>query len=324
MRGSEKAVMQAKYNAAYLRSFASFRFLCVFYLVLTFLSMPVFAMDSLLDLSVDDEIRRNYNPNKLEEDIGLPSLPKVLNEKEYVAPAVNKNPTVPTRPATPVKYSEKAQQPKKATVKTSYTKPAQKPSGLAGTAVMQKGTVIRVKLMNDVSDRTRRGSKLSFVSRYPVTTTYYTIPSGTTFTGEVVASHRPQLTGNGGLIVIRVNGVIIDDKLHPINAKVTKANYKFIFFNNIKGKRRYVASMFNSMKPGFRFFRKMSAISFDLARDGSSILVSPFSLAIGALGAAGNVMISPAIALFYKGNSIYLRNGSDLEIKLVEDMFVLK
>lgn len=35
-----------------------------------------------LDTSVDDFIRKNYNPNKIEDDIQLPALPKILNEKD--------------------------------------------------------------------------------------------------------------------------------------------------------------------------------------------------------------------------------------------------
>lgn len=55
-------------------------------------AMPVFALD--LDTSVDDEIRRTYDPSKLEQS--LPSLPKT-------APSQNTSPKNMPAPQTPPK-----------------------------------------------------------------------------------------------------------------------------------------------------------------------------------------------------------------------------
>lgn len=46
------------------------------------LSVPVMALE--LDTSVDDEIRRNYNPSKLEQT--LPALPKVAPNQPSTPP----------------------------------------------------------------------------------------------------------------------------------------------------------------------------------------------------------------------------------------------
>lgn len=269
--------------------------------------MPVLALE--LDTSLDDEVRKNYNPNKIEQDYKLPQLPKIQEE-----PAIK-----------PVSYSAKtsttvAAQPLKP-ITGSIKKPAAKHSN-ESYATLKQGTKIRVRSLNRISDHSRRGTKVAFVSEYPVSTTYFTIPMGTTFKGEIVHSHKPQFGGNGGSIVINIDSVVLRGETQPISGKITKANEKRIFFNNIKGKRKYTASMLKSIRPGVGFFKKMWKTTTYLAGDGSSILVSPFSLAIGCLGLGGNVIVSPALAMFHKGGSISIPEGSDFEIKLMQDVFI--
>ena len=288
-------------------------------LVINLLATPVLALE--LDTSLDDEIRRNYNPNKIEEDMALPTLPKIINDTNTQSIKQITPNTAHTSPQMPISELAKQDTVKlKATQRQTYAKESLQEN----YATIKKGTKIRAKLLTNISDRTKKGTKISFVSQYPVTTTYFTIPMGTTFKGEVINSHRPQLSGNGGLIVVKVNSVEIKNEIYPINANITAAGDKKIFLNNIKGKRKYVSSMFKSMRPGCHFFKKMVGVSWDLARDGSSILVSPFSLALGAVAAGGNIAISPAIALFSKGENIFLNSGSNIEIKLMQDVFIYK
>lgn len=270
-------------------------FLCIFAsLHLCLLCAPVFALQ--LDTSIDDEIRKNYNPSKLEEDVGLPALPKSLDENNAQTIRVN----LP-------QYSQQY---------TNFTKAEQ------NYIFLRKGTRIRLKLLNGVSDRSPKGTKLTFVSTYPVSTTYFTIPRGTMFKGYVLRAHGPQLSGNGGSIVININAMVLNGEVQPINTSVTEANSKMIFINNIKGKRKYIESVFKSMKPGYHFLKKMIGLTGRLANDGSSIILTPFSLAAGAIGLGGNILISPALALLYNGNSVYIKEGSEIEVKLLQNVFI--
>lgn len=262
-------------------------------LIFNFLCLPVFAIN--FDTSIDDEIRKNYNPSKLEEDVNLPALPKNLDDN------------VKIQKVNSYQYVQSY---------TGFSKAEQ------SYVLLKKGKKIRLKLLTGVSDRSPKGTKLTFISTYPVSTTYYTIPTGTVFKGYVLKSHGPQFTGNGGLIFININSMILNDEVQPISASVTEANSKMIFLNNIKGKRKYISSVFDSTKPGYRFLKKMLGVTSRLASDGSSAILMPFSLAFGILGYGSNVLISPALALFYKGNSIYIREGSEIEIKLLQDVFI--
>lgn len=284
--------------------------------------MPVLSLE--LDTSIDEDIRRNYNPNQIDEDMGLPALPKILNqpnavEVQNIQPKkVNSGEFNSTSSGTGNLVQVK---PTKQTAKTNYKKSL---SAQSSYITLKKGTKIKTKLLTNVSDYSPKGTRLSFVTTYPVTTTYFTIPSGTKLQGVVVNSHRPWLSGNGGLIEIKLTSISMQAEIQPISAFVANANHKKIFFNNIKGKRKYAKSMLKVMKPGSQFCKKMMGVTFNLARDGSSVLISPFSFTAGILALGGNVIVSPVIALFYKGEHISFKSGNEFVFKLDQDVFVYK
>lgn len=278
----------------------------IFTIIIFILGMPVLALE--LDTSIDDSIRKNYNPDKIDQDMGLPPLPDIVKKEA------------------PQQQIKKIQQQNKNIQQAPALVPAQM-SGFQNKshvtyAVLKKGTKISLKLLTNVSDRTRAGSKVSFVSLYPVSTTYFTIPMGTTFTGKVVSTHGPQFTGNGGLIVMEIDSMIINDESQQIDAYVTKVNDKYVFLNNIKGQRKYAKGMLQSIKPGKHFMTKMLRITGNLAVDGSSIVLTPFSLAAGVIGLGGNILLSPALGLFYKGAPVRINSGSEIEVKLSQDVSI--
>ncbi|MDD3435893.1 MAG: hypothetical protein PHC64_01945 [Candidatus Gastranaerophilales bacterium] len=274
------------------------------FLIVNFLVMPVLALE--FDTSLDDKARRNYTPDKIEDNMALPALPKILDLTDE---PVLKN----TKPV-----SNKNSVKSIGIEKNFSLKPEQ------NYAVLRKGTKVRLKLLNNISDLTQKGTKITFVSTYPVTTTYFTIPMGTIFKGEIMNSHGPQFSGNGGLIVVKITSMVLNGEIQPVNASVVKADSKMIFLNNIKGKRKYLTSMVKSTKPGLQFFRKMLKVTGNLVNDGSSIILTPFSLAVGVLAAGGNIIVSPALAMFYKGSPIFINSGSEFEVKLLQDTFIYK
>lgn len=207
------------------------------------------------------------------------------------------------------------------TANNSYYK-----NNLKNSYVVPKGKKFKVRLQQTISDKTPEGTRISFVSVYPETSTYITIPSGTIFKGKISDSHPPYITGNGGLIVINVDQMIYKGKAYEIDAKVSVANGKRIFLNNIKGKRQYFQSIPKAMKPGNRYFKKMWRVTCNLAKNdsGVEIILTPFSLLTGTVVWAVNFVTSPVLAIFYKGKSITIPKDSPFTIQLREDAILLK
>ena len=283
------------------------------FIIFMLLATPVFALE--LDTSVDDEIRRTYDPSKLEQS--LPALPKTAPTQQN---------TLPKTPQT-----TQAQQ---TAPKSLPSTPAAKPQlGVKklpneykfdkSTAIrIKKGTKFRVKSNSVISDYLREGAKVSFSSIKPVTQRYITVPEGTKFTAIVEDSHQPQMSGNGGLVVLMVDSITVNGQTRSVHGKITKANMKKIFFNNMKGKRSYWKGVANQIDKGENFYKKTRRTSSKLADNPVGILISPIPVLTGMVVYAVNFAGSPLFALWSKGGRISIPAGSEFEIKLLEDVYL--
>ena len=267
-----------------------------------------------IDASVDYEIRRKYNPNKIENDL-LPSLPnKLKNDKPLQS---SEDFTKPYEK--PVTKTITVQQPTKQQV---ITQQPPKHKSYGQTLALKRGTSFTIRNTSSISDRMTEGTKVYFKLPKPIKTKYFTLPENTRFVGVISDSHSPQLTGNGGLVVIRIEKVIINGRTQEVSGKVTKANYKRIYFNNIKGKRKYWSNLAKSIAPGKRFNDKMWKSTKKLASEGVTFIFSPFTLASGLIVFGANIVASPVIAIFSKGGSISIPADTAFRIKLTEDVTI--
>lgn len=265
--------------------------------------LPVYSLE--LDLSVDEEIKKQYNPSKLENDV-LPALPKINTPSTAVKTPVQ-NPAVSVPKTTPT-YS---------TSKPNITKANPKDA-----IKISKWTKFKVRSNQNISDWQKEGTTISFTSYAPVYKRYVTIPSGTVFKGVIVDSHQPQRTGNGGLVVLRITSMNYNGKSIPLNAKLTKANTKKVFFNNVKGKRQYWNSVGKQIDKGENFYKNTRRTSSKLADNPIGIIICPIPVIVGLVGYTANTAASPVVGLFSKGAHISIPAGSTFEIKLLDDAYI--
>ena len=259
-----------------------------------------------LDTSVDDEIRRNYNPSALEQS--LPALPKVAPTEASTTQ------TAPPPKTLPVTDPVKSQIGVKKLPNSSIDK---------STAIrIKKGTKFKVKSSAYLSDSTREGARFTFTTLKPVTQRYVTLPAGTKLNAVVVKSHQPQITGNGGLLQIAVDGLVYNGKTYYSNGKITKANHKKVFVNNIKGKRQYWKGVANQVDKGENFYKKTRRTSAKLADNPIGIIISPVPTIVGMGVYAVNLVGSPIFSIGSKGGKISIPAGSEFEIKLLEDVYL--
>ena len=259
-------------------------------------------------MTVDDEIRKNYNPSKLIQDTGvkggndseetLPELPVILDmEADEIAPAqqVQSNTQTTTPPAKIV---------------------------TGGNIKIRKGTSFNVVSSAKISDWQRKGTTVKFKTNSAIVKRKYTIPAGTVFTGEIIESHQPQITCNGGLVVIRIRSMLYKGQTIPVNAYITRADDKMIFLNNIKGDRTYLKTMWKKGNWGRALFGRMFNLTVNLGGEGSTLLLSPFPLAYGTICLGVNTLISPITAFFSKGGHVSIPAGSAFRIKLIDEAYI--
>ncbi len=285
---------------------------CLNRLIITFIVINLIQYPALavldIDMSVDQEIRRQYNPNKIENDL-LPPLPDNLKNDIPLKPNFpTQQPTKPTSSNSNINKTT-----------TIPLKEANIPKSSGQKLVLKRGTKFTVRLTSGISDRMSAGTKIYFRLSKPIKTKYFSLPENTRFVGVVVDSHTPQISGNGGLLVIKIDNVVINGRTQEINAKVTKANYKKIFFNNIKGKHTYWRSVEKSIKPGKRFYDKTWATTKKLANSNMTVIFSPFTLVAGVMVFGVNIIGSPLFAMFSKGGNLSIPANTPFELKLLEN-----
>lgn len=283
------------------------------FIIFMLLATPVFALE--LDTSVDDEIRRTYDPSKLEQS--LPALPKTAPVQQNTVPKTPQTTQAPqtapkSLPSTPVAKPQLGV--KKLPNEYKFDK---------STAIrIKKGTKFRVKSNSVISDYLKEGARVSFTTIKPVTQRYITVMDGTKFTAVVEDSHLPQMTGNGGLVVLMVDSITVNGQTRSVHGKITKANLKKIFFNNIKGKRQYWKGVANQIDKGENFYKKTRRTSSKLADNPVGVIISPIPTITGIVVYAVNFVGSPLFAIWSKGGRISIPAGSEFEIKLLEDVYL--
>lgn len=269
--------------------------------VLFFATEHAFAFD--LDMTVDDDIRKNYNSSKLVKDTNtedaetLPDLPlKLKNESsnninlpKQIKPVQNKAPSKI--------ISE-------------------------GNIKIAKGTSFNVTNVSKISDWQKAGTSVKFKTSNSINKKHFVIPANTVFNGEIIESHQPQISCNGGLVVIRIRSISYSGQTFPVNAYVTRAGGKMIFLNNIKGERTYLKTMWKKGSWGRALFNKMLTLTINLGGEGSTLLLSPFPIAYGTICLGLNAISSPVTAFFSKGKHVSVPAGSMFRIKLLEDAYI--
>lgn len=186
-----------------------------------------------------------------------------------------------------------------------------------------KWKTFEVKLLNNISSYSRKGTVINFSTTKPLPLRYVTIPANTIIKGKIIDSHPAQITGNGGLIVIALQSIQYKGKYYPISsAKVTYADSKIIFFNNIKGKRTFLKNTINHTTKPKKFMKKMTKVSDKLTGNSVTLILSPLPVCFGGVIYLVNFIASPIFGVFSKGDNIYIKSGSKFKLKLTEDVYL--
>lgn len=245
-----------------------------------------------LDLSVDEEIKKKYNSSKLEYEV-LPNLPRSAT---------------PTPPKTTPTYTTSVPNITKIDKQNAVKIPS--------------GTKFKVRSNQNISDWSAEGANVSFTTTEAVFKKYATIPAGTKLYGVIKDSHRPQITGNGGLVEIDITRMTYNGKTYSVEGKITKANSKKIFFNNIKGKRQYWKNVAKHIDKGEKFYQKSHNVANKMASNPVLAILSPIPTMVGMAGYSVCTILSPITAISSKGANISIPAGSNFEIKLLDPAYV--
>lgn len=283
-----------------------------FKILLSIIAMQLVVNTALaleLDMSVDEEIRKKYDSSKLENTV-LPPLPKIDNSQNKTTPINNTT----TQQITSI--------PKVTPTYTTEVRPQITPADKKAAIKIFRWTTFETKSNQKINNWLSVGSSVSFTTTAPVYKKNITIPTGTIFKGTITDVHKPQATGNGGLVVIKITSMTFNGKTYQVNAKITKANAKNIYLNNIKGQRQYWANAGKQVDKGEAFYQRARKTSTKLANNPIGIIISPIPTIVGVAGYTVNTAISPITSIFAKGGNVSIPTGSSFEIRLNESAYI--
>ena len=296
----------------------------------TFFILNLFCLNCTAELIVDDSVHEQISKKyELEK---LPNLPSnISNEEDIFTP--NEFDAEPSSKYTPQNSQPQNQQlPQKTQEPKTTQKIDTQPSTPQKTYVydnsesikIRKGKKFKVTNTSVLSDNLKKGSKVTFITQETETDRYITIPKNTVFKGVVVDSHKPNLSANGGLLVIKVNSMIYKGKNFPVNAKITLANQKHIFFNNIKGQHKFWQNAAKSTQKGKKIYDRMWAKTKKYFKPGIEIILTPITFLTGTVAFGANIVASPVLALFSKGGRLIIPKDSNFVIKMLDDAIIYK
>lgn len=277
--------------------------------VMFFLSETAVFANFDIDFSVDEKLQKKYDTSVVEKEL-LPPLPQSYYEQDLDVPSDDEKADVQTQKPAAKPVTEPA--------KTVTSKPVVNQYVKKGT--IYKGTKFAVKNSGAFSSSTPKGAVVSFKTIYQQKFGTFVLPAGTTLKAVVENSHAPQLSGNGGLVILKVYEIVIGGKAYKTDAKVVMANDKKIFFNRIKGQRTYIKSLSKPVKPAGRFMGKMWKKTCQYAGGGVKIVLAPFTFLAGTAAVCGAVVAAPVVALCSKGGKLYFPAGTAFDFKLLQDV----
>lgn len=216
-----------------------------------------------------------------------------------------KKPTI----ATSTKQKTVTYQPSKKTIANSNYRYVKLPSG----------TQLRAVNTAKITDYMCEGQKITFLTTQEIYTPYFKIPAKTKLTAEIVDSHRPQLSCNGGLVAFRIVSAQINGYTQPLNAGIIRMKTDRVYFSNLKGNHTYWKTTCKKAKWGQRMFAKWSRTSSKLASKGPAIILSPFPYIGGCVLSVASTVSSPVTALLGKGGNLVVPANTTFTIKLYED-----
>lgn len=268
-------------------------------IIFSMFCIPALAYD--IDTSVNSQIEQKYDSNKLNKDMKVNQASTNTNNKPpKTTPVFDNSTPIITKVSNTI---------------SNITTPK------TGTKI-PSGTKFSVKSNIAVSGWSGVNSLLTFTSTEPVYKSGVTIPQGTQFKGTITASHAGQMTGNGGLIKIKITSMTFNGKTIQVEGKITKANSKNVFFNNIKGARQYLQGVDNKINQGITFYKKARNLSSKMSSNPVGTILAPLPTITGWLGSALCTVSSPVTGLTQKGKNISLPSGTVYEIKLTQDAYI--
>ena len=193
------------------------------------------------------------------------------------------------------------------------------------TAVkVDKGTTFKVRSLEAMDSDTPLGTIINFKSQIPEALIPDEEPSEVMFSGEVVENNPPRLAGRSATIKLAIRQIKVNNITYPAAAYISKMGEKRAMGGALAGLPIYADNLANLANQGTITIDRVYKNPCEYDDCITSTVVKPFYYLGGALLQLADLMVAPVICLFKSGTKISIPAETAFEIKLDENVSLLK
>lgn len=187
---------------------------------------------------------------------------------------------------------------------------------------LEKGTTFYVKSLQPMSSDTPKGARIEFEAD----TNLFSPDrlSHVVFTGEVVENNPPRLAGRSGTIKLDIFKVKVDNVTYPAKAYLSKAGKKIVLNGLVAGMPIYLSNLANTADKGTVTIDKFYKDPCEYTCETFTLPVRTGYYLGGAFLQLADLLVAPLVSLFQRGNDLDIPKDSSFEIKLANDMSLLR
>lgn len=189
-------------------------------------------------------------------------------------------------------------------------------------STLEKGSKFYVKSLQPMSSSTPEGARIDFETNTNIL--YPDKISHVIFTGKVVESRPPRFAGRSSTIKLEIFKVKVDNVTYPAKAYISRMGKKAVVGNVLSGMPIYLNNLATTADQGTVTINK---IYKDPCQYKCETIKAPLRTGYylgGAFLQLADLCVAPIICLFQKGTEINIPKDSSFEIKLANDMSLLK
>lgn len=201
-----------------------------------------------------------------------------------------------------------------------------KKSQLAGiefdSVTISKGSKFYVKSLQPMSSDSPTGARIEFDTQaklFPEEQVSHVV-----FTGEIIENKPPRLAGRSATLKLAIYKVKVDNITYKTKAYISKVGNKAVVGGVLAGVPIYLANLADVADEGTVTIDKIYKDPCEYRCESVTTPLRPLYYLGGAVLQFADLLVAPVVCIFQRGKELELPASSSFEIKLAEDMPLLK
>ena len=190
------------------------------------------------------------------------------------------------------------------------------------TLKLEKGRTFVVMSDRNLNSIASSGLPIEFTSVQKEYIASSEEPSEITFKGTVEKTGKPHFAGKNGSIKIKLEKIMIDNIIYPVDALISKIDDQKVMKNTLSKRPIYFDNIADYIDNGTIHSGWKDPCANHICTSTKPYLKPLIFLSAAAIGTT-DLLLSPFSAITKKGNDVYIPKNTYFEIKLNKDMYIL-